>query len=286
MRKQSKRCLIALSVAVGLLLAAVGVLWARPDWSFSIEKALRQSGSLAWEPIALGDAAEEWTLSQLRKADSVTESTVLMLVNADHPLPENYVPLLKEYNGARMHPEMIAAYVALRDEVEQRTGMRIYVSADYRTREEQQQIILESEDGIAAPLGCSEHEAGLALDVYVKGYGGMAFLKTDAGREVDRICGEYGFIIRYPEGKEEITGISYEPWHLRYVGAPHASCIMESGLAYEEYLECLRPEVWYAYGDYRVLKTGWERVMLPVGWKLCQISSDNAGHTVLTLKMA
>lgn len=283
-RKRSR--LIAMVLVLVLLSGTVCALWMRPDWRFLIESALRWKPPLDLKPILLGADCSFLTLSDLRRLPNVTETASLMLVNAAHPLPNDYVPTLREYNGTKMHPDMIAAYAALRDEVEARTGMRIYVSADYRTKEEQETLLQEGEAGTVAPVGCSEHEAGLALDVYVKGYGGSAFLKTEAGCEVNRICGEYGFIVRYPSGKEDVTGISYEPWHLRYVGQPHARLMMESGLTYEEYLDALSPEVWYESGEYRILKTGWECVALPNGWKSCHLSKDNAGHTVITLKMS
>ena len=281
-----KKRLISIVLILALCSGALGVLWMRPDWRFSIESAMKRDKAPELIPVSLGTECRYWNLSDLRKEAGVSETASLMLINMTHPIPKDYVPVLVEYNGARMHPDMIAAYVALRDEVEARTGMRIYVSADYRTKEEQEQLLQEGDVGFVAPVGCSEHEAGLALDVYVKGYGGAAFLKSEAGREVNRICGEYGFIIRYPSGKEDVTGICYEPWHLRYVGQPHARLMMESGLAYEEYLELLRPECWYESGEYRILKTGWETVLLPNGWETCHLSKDNEGHTVITLKMA
>ena len=288
MKKGRKRLasLILLLFAVALFLGGIGVLWMRPDWRFSLETALKREKEIAWTEASLGTDCTVWTLAGLKEQPTVVTAELLMLVNDSHPLPKSYVPMLAEYNGALMHPEMITSYIALCDEIERRTGLRMYTSADYRTREEQEAILAESKDGIAAALGCSEHEAGLALDVCVKGYGGASFLKTEAGREVNRICGEYGFIIRYPLGKEDVTGISYEPWHLRYVGAPHAALIMNSGIAFEEYLDAMRPEVWYQSGEYRILKTGWETVTLPNGWEVCYLSSDNAGHTVITLKMA
>ena len=95
---------------------------------------------------------------------------------------------------------------------------------------------------VAIP-GCSEHESGLAID-----------LAADAP-DIDFICPEfpptgicqifrekapfYGFIQRYPKGKEDITGISEEPWHFRYVGMPHSKIIAERGLVLEEYIRLL-----------------------------------------------
>ena len=95
-----------------------------------------------------------------------------------------------------------------------------------------------------APPGGSEHQTGLAVDLA----GNAAHIDPirplfpDAG-----VCGlfrrraaAYGFVERYPSGKERITGIAYEPWHFRYVGHPHARIMSERGLCLEEYIELLR----------------------------------------------
>jgi hypothetical protein len=133
-------------------------------------------------------------------------------------------------------------------------------------------------------VGCSEHEAGLALDVYAPYCGGINFLRSPAGRMVNKICGEYGFILRYPKGKEDITGIDYEPWHIRYVGQPHAKLIMEHGLTLEEYINTLKIGTWYACGDYRFARLSPDALRLPEGWTQCDISPDNMGYYVVTVR--
>ncbi len=273
-----------LTLALLVLFGSGAVLLVRPDWGFALQQALHIHPSPDLAPVSLGEGSTVWTLSDLKAHSDVAVNDVLLLVNQSHPLPDDFVAELNIYNGAEMHPQMVEAYIALRDAVEERTGDRIYVADDYRTREEQAALQGTGSD-VAALVGCSEHEAALALDVYVKGYGGKSFLKSAGGREVNRICGEYGFVIRYGQGKEDVTGIPYEPWHLRYVGAPHARIMMESGLSLEEYFDLLVPEQWYASGEYLILVTGWETVTLPEDWLWCELSSDNRGHTVITLKM-
>lgn len=91
----------------------------------------------------------------------------------------------------------------------------------------------KAEDYVAKP-GFSEHQTGLCIDVtnrdkyFVKG--------TEEADWIANNCYKYGFIIRYPEGKENITGISYEPWHIRYVGKEIAKQIHNKGITLEEYL--------------------------------------------------
>ena len=88
-------------------------------------------------------------------------------------------------------------------------------------------------DRYSARPGHSEHQSGLAMDVGAidNNYG-----QTPAGQWLNAHCAEYGFILRYPQGKESITGYMYEPWHIRYVGSAAAEAIMANGLTLEEYL--------------------------------------------------
>lgn len=282
MSVQKKIGILCLILVGAVLLSLVGLLWYRADWRFRLWNAIRIYPKPDLAAVELSNL-ETISFDRAQALDGWNE--ILLLINDKHPLPTNFQPDLAAYNGAKMHPEMVEAYAALRDALEQKTGERLYVSADFRTAEEQKNILEEKGAEIAAAVGCSEHEAGLALDVYVKGYGGMSFLKTKSGREIARICSDYGFIIRYPEGKEAVTGMSYEPWHLRYVGQPHARIIMDSGLTLEEYLELLEVGVWYKTEGYYVGRFDSESIKLPSGLSdICTISPDNTGYYVVTLK--
>lgn len=277
--------LLSLALALAILLGAYIFLACNGSLWYPAAKA-----AVGYEPPALaalgrGEETQAWTIEALLEREHVFFSNVLMLVNESHPLPDGYAPDLTEYNGAKMNPLMVDSYISLRDAVQVRTGVRIYVSSDYRTSEEQAEILASSEEGIAAKLGCSEHEAGLALDVYAPYFAGEKFLNSPAGRMVNNVCGDYGYIIRYPKEKEYVTGIRYEPWHLRYVGEPHARIMMESGLTLEEYLDLLIPDVWYLSGEYLICRQRGETFTLPTGWSECHVSPDNTGYFVITLKM-
>lgn len=282
--KKKYRVLCAV-LACALLAVGVGFVFYHGEWWFPPVQALFANADPNLTEVAPTESGTLWTLDELTAREDVTLSNNLLLVNSAHPLPDGYEAELVEYNGARMHPLMLDPYIALRDDVQAKTGVRIYVASDYRTREEQEAIIAESEDGIAAQIGCSEHEAGLALDVYAPYYGGENFLRSRAGRTVNRVCGDYGYIIRYPYGKENVTGIAYEPWHLRYVGQPHAAVMTESGLTLEEYIDLLAPSVWYASGEYLISRRAADDLRLPDGWVHCDISPDNTGYYIVTLKM-
>lgn len=87
--------------------------------------------------------------------------------------------------------------------------------------------------------GTSEHQTGLALDILGSGYTERkeSFDQSKAFEWLKAHCAEYGFILRYPKGKEDITGMEYEPWHYRYVGKEYAGEIMSRGITLEEFLQ-------------------------------------------------
>ena len=94
-----------------------------------------------------------------------------------------------------------------------------------------------------APPGTSEHQTGLALDIVSARYQVLDSAQANTAEQqwLMAHCWEYGFILRYPADKTEITGIGYEPWHYRYVGRETAAAVHESGLCLEEYLQTLPP---------------------------------------------
>ncbi len=85
--------------------------------------------------------------------------------------------------------------------------------------------------------GTSDHQSGLAFDLYLSGYSGKKFAESDEYKWLAENAHKFGFIFRYPEGKENVTGYSFEPYHLRFVGQYHAAIIYESGLSLDEYID-------------------------------------------------
>lgn len=129
---------------------------------------------------------------------------------------------------------------------------------------------------IVAVPGESEHHTGLALDLPSKNHINLetSYLETPNGLWLSENAWRFGFVIRYPEDKTEITGISYEPWHLRYVGKPHSEIMQRQGWCLEEYIEVLRQnggltirtddgKIWQV--DYQLAKDGMIVVPLIVG---------------------
>lgn len=91
----------------------------------------------------------------------------------------------------------------------------------------------------ALPAGYSEHNVGLSLDV---GSTQTKMAHAPEGKWIEENAWKYGFILRYPKDKTDITGIQYEPWHIRYVGLPHSAIMKEKNLVLEEYLEYVKEE--------------------------------------------
>ena len=180
----------------------------------------------------------------------------LALVNKDHPMEEDYDLELTELEEGYSVDSRIAdaAKEMLADA--KAAGMKIVICSAYRSVTRQEQIFNDSvkdrlnqgmnywdafEDtrlSVAEP-GTSEHAMGLALDLVSNQYTELDERQetTKEAQWLTANCHKYGFILRYPPSKTDITGIIYEPWHYRYVGVEDATKIMELGITLEEYLE-------------------------------------------------
>ncbi|NLM19907.1 MAG: M15 family metallopeptidase [Clostridiaceae bacterium] len=208
----------------------------------------------------------------------------LILLNKAHALPEGFVPQMAEYkdSGVQMNVAILDAYAQLSAAVTENTGDKMYVSSVYRSVEEQAELQANDPE-LALPPGNSEHHTGLAVDVYVFEHAGMNFLESEAGQYVNKNCYDFGFIIRYPKDKEDITGISFEPWHLRYVGLPHSKIIQQKFITFEEYINLLQPNKFYHYDKYLITRQPLNsNIKLPTGLQNIVYSPDNTGHVIVT----
>ncbi|USG67703.1 M15 family metallopeptidase [Brevibacillus ruminantium] len=201
----------------------------------------------------------EETIKMVNNVPTVTNSDDLaVVVNKERSLPDGYIPagltepqvpfpfsgkaekkLLRE-PAARALEELFAAA--------QKDGIQLYGVSGYRSYRTQKSLYegyvqtqgAEHASRYSAVPGKSEHQTGLAMDVSgadAKTRLEEPFADTAEGKWLAANCAEYGFIIRYPKGREEITGYAYEPWHLRYVGKVMAKEIMEKGISLEEYFQ-------------------------------------------------
>ncbi len=185
-------------------------------------------------------------LTHAALAETAPES--ILLVNAEHPLPEDYsVEELVELYGEKRYFNLATSDICLAREAFEaankmfrqanRDGVKGFtITSGYRTQERQVELYENDTKGTAAKPGTSEHQSGLAFDVTTR-HNSSGFEKTKQFRWLYKNCWDFGFILRYPEEKEDITGIPYEPWHYRYVGVDVAQDIQESGLTLEEYCQ-------------------------------------------------
>ncbi|MDO5480146.1 MAG: M15 family metallopeptidase [Candidatus Saccharibacteria bacterium] len=184
------------------------------------------------------------------------DNPYLVLVNKQHKLPDNWedqITLVTSHDP--WGDEVIIEETTLKQFEKLQAalldrGIDIYLDSVYRSVDDQIALwnYFEQEYGedyckqyVAVP-GYSEHHTGLAIDICITVDGeyvndnDVMLAQTDLFNEVHALMPQFGFILRYPKGKEDITGYSYEPWHLRYVGPEVAQEITEKGLTLEEYL--------------------------------------------------
>lgn len=112
-----------------------------------------------------------------------------------------------------------------------------FITSGFRNFDEQSRLYEEKGSSFALPAGYSEHNLGLSLDV---GTTQMTMAEAPEGKWIEQNAWKYGFILRYPEDKTDITGIQYEPWHIRYVGFPHSAIMKKENFVLEEYLDYLK----------------------------------------------
>lgn len=205
------------------------------------------------------EAAEE-------KEEGKTEQTVfhasdwkLVLINKQHPIPEDYTFTLgpiKTIKGTMKCDERIIEELLTMMQAAREDGVNLAICSPYRDLAWQEVLFNRkikaymnkgmsymeaykiSSQAVTVP-GASEHQIGLAIDIVSDTYVTLdeGFADTNAGKWLEEHCAEYGFILRYPKGKEYITSIEFEPWHFRYVGKDAARIIMEEELCLEEFWE-------------------------------------------------
>lgn len=188
--------------------------------------------------------------------DKDVDGTVF-LANRQHVMSENYVPEVRKtdvYGKLSMRDDAATALEAMFAAAKEE-GYSLGTVSGYRSYSKQSAIYarkkastgsVEKADALVARPGASEHQLGMAMDLAKKGGSQLngGFGKTKEGIWVSENAHRFGFIVRYQQGFEDITGYSYEPWHVRYVGKEHAQAIYESGQAMETYLSDYRLQVY------------------------------------------
>ncbi len=182
----------------------------------------------------------------------------LVLINKQHPIPEDYTFELGTIKGSMKCDARILEDVFAMLQAAQKDGMKLVICSPYRDLN-RQTVLFErkikaymrrgmtymdaykvASQAVTVP-GASEHQIGLALDIVSSSYNNLTkgFGNTREGKWLAEHSCEYGFILRYPQDKEYITSIEYEPWHFRYVGREAAMVITENGMTLEEFVDSL-----------------------------------------------
>lgn len=179
------------------------------------------------------------------KPDIDITSWEYLLVNSENNIGE-FVPELTVLEGSQSFDSRAVESLQAFIDAARAEGLSVYLSSSYRSYSEQNWLYERkvSQYGdpavaatIVAPPGTSEHQSGLCADITDIYYAtkDRSLENTDLFKWMYAHCHEYGFILRYPDGKQDITGIIYEPWHFRYVGVEAATYIMENDLTFEEF---------------------------------------------------
>lgn len=200
-----------------------------------LENQSTQSGETQTENTQNGTKGSSEVTAKgfsIQLIDGVTYVDGVLIANKTYGLPQAYAP-------GDLADEVKEAFEAIKNAAA-KEGLNLYISSGYRSYTRQQTLYnnyvskdgKELADTYSARAGYSEHQSGLCFDLNTID---DSFAYTPESKWLEKHAQEYGFIIRYPKGKEDKTGYQYEPWHLRYLGVELATKVYESGLCLEEY---------------------------------------------------
>ena len=246
---------VAAGVAAGVLItfiAAKGVLSEHEQTLTTQNEALEKENEDLRTQVSKTEAVED-SASLL---SSASENWAIALVNEGHPLDTSYVPAeMTEIQSERSVDSRIADDLKRMLSDAKDAGLSMYVASAYRSYEKQREVFNntmqdwisqgysplnaydETKKSVAVP-GTSEHATGLAVDIISSEYEALDDRQGDTEEQkwLMEHCWEYGFILRYPSDKSDVTNIVYEPWHYRYVGKEAAKEITEQNITLEEYV--------------------------------------------------
>ncbi|MGE7767043.1 M15 family metallopeptidase [Peribacillus sp. NPDC096540] len=223
----------------------------------------------------------------------------LLLVNKEHPVLKEGIK--SDVVNLFQHEELVDGYSLLDERIrlskdvaqkflkmvqaaEKDNVRHFLISSGYRDEGEQSQLYQEKGSAYALPAGYSEHNLGLSLDI---GSTLSSMNEAPEGKWLQKNAWKYGFILRYPADKKDITGIEYEPWHFRYVGLPHSMIMQKKDFTLEEYLTYIKEKkkigetiagVVYEVSYYPVSS----KKTVEVQGNEYEISGDNMGGVIVT----
>ena len=254
-QKNKKYALKWVGISVSVVMAAIAAMWFYLH-NWDVEESMKKLAEVITteEPATTAPADNEEKPAE-SPAPEAADATVyqdtielpekptvingVLLANKQHPLPASYAP--------GEVPEARAAFDTMKSSAAE-DGINLHAFSTYRDFARQKQLYESyvAKDGQAAAdrysarPGYSEHQTGLTFDVGEVGkeqhWASSSFGETPGGQWLAENAHTYGFILRYPKGKEKITGYMHESWHFRYVGKDIATSIYQKGLTLEEYL--------------------------------------------------
>lgn len=241
--------LLAFSIVIGLIVSI---------YACGGDKAEEVQPNIDKPTIAQQYSLSKTIQEENGKAVVTNVETMAVVVNKQRSLPDGYVPpdlvepnvkfsFAEKVEKRLMRKEAAQALEELFDAAKQ-DNMDLFAVSGYRSYTRQKTLFnlyvrKKGEayaESVSAVPGTSEHQTGLAMDVSspsAKYKLVQSFGETDEGKWLVEHAAEHGFIIRYPQGKEEITGYAYEPWHIRYVGKEIAQEVAKQGITLEQYFD-------------------------------------------------
>lgn len=255
-RENRKHAIICLIFLLIFDVAAIAVYAVSQSDNRKSEKEQRIEKTAKENEKYTAEDVQNTATSKRKKDDDI-----LVLVNKKKAIPKEFHPQLHRLkNGKYVAEVMYEDLKAMWSDCEaDNPGYSILVVSAYRTAARQTQILQEEirknrnagmseeqaeKDALqtVAPSGYSEHETGLCVDITSKANQRLDQTQETTSENIwlRKHCAEYGFILRYPKGKEKVTGYDYESWHFRYVGKEAAKEITSWGLTLEEYVSTLR----------------------------------------------
>lgn len=221
-----------------------------PDKQITLDDILGSASEEDYED----EESEAVPADTLATPEFKSDDWKLILVNKQHPIPDDYDFHLGTISGTMRCDERIITPLLDMMKAARKDGVTLIICSPYRDMDRQTMLFNNkvrkymdsgmsymdafnlASQAVTVP-GSSEHQIGLAIDIISDGYSSLdeGFGKTAAGKWLAANSYKYGFILRYPAGKEDITSIEFEPWHFRYVGVDAATFISENDICLEEF---------------------------------------------------
>lgn len=279
--------IILITLAVIIIMIAYTAI-KRPDIKYGIMTLFDKRESITLEELDIVTQKVDISDIEEGKYNNIKYTNNMWLVNNDNKLDYNNNLNLVEFRDTDLfvNREVVEPLESLFKASKEYTEDKLLIMSTYRDKSEQEDLYKE-DSSLAAKVGYSEHETGLALDLYVHTLAQKNFIKSQVGKWVNSNAYKYGFIIRYPFLEKSKTGFNYEPWHIRYVGVPHSNIIYNNRLTLEEYYHLYEKDKFYKCDEYIISYQSSHNNFLdiPKDYKIIEISKDNKGGYIITSKI-